>query len=99
MDDETKAFLVAMEARLIERLSVLEREQTRLRVDVLARFERSDVRLGDMADDVTVVAGGVRRIDSALSGLGETFDAFRSMIRRQNERISKIEDRNPPEAA
>jgi predicted nuclease with TOPRIM domain len=82
-----------------ERLTAVEREQTRLRVDALERFDRFGHRLGNLSDDVTVVAGAVRRIDLALSGFGETFDAFRNMIRRLNDRMERLEDRKPPEAA
>ena len=65
-------------------------------MDVLERFTRFGTRLDNLADDVTIVAGSIRRIDGALSGLGETFDAFRNLSRRTNHRMDRLEDRPLP---
>jgi len=79
---------------ILAALARIEREQTRLRVDVLARFERMDHRLDAINDENTVLAGSLRRIDVTLGTLNETFETFRQMFRRANARLDRLEE--PP---
>ena len=72
------AQLVEGQTRIEDRLTKLEDGQTKLRVNVMARFERVEDNLSEIRDDINV---NMHRADRADDNASHTRDELRSMWR------------------